>query len=323
MTDNHQKSISSNNVVIKLANLTKKFGNLTAVDQLSLEILQGEIFGFLGPNGAGKTTTINMICGLLPPTDGEIMFMGNPIKKNNDFKTHIGICLQENIYWHKLTCLEQMIFMSKMYGMSGKSAKIRAADLLELMGLKEKSKVWASKLSGGMKRRLNICLALIHDPEILVFDEPEAGLDPQSRILVRDFIKSLAKEKTIILTTHNMDEADRLADRVAIIDHGKLLLLDSPANLKRSIGAGDILEIVLDTHGQQISDKLISSLSQICENVNVSDNLLILKSKNLIESMSDITSEIKQHGFKISKITLRENTLEDVFIHLTGRKLRE
>jgi ABC-2 type transport system ATP-binding protein len=174
-----------------------------------------------------------------------------------------------------------------------------------------------------MKRRLNICLALIHDPEILVFDEPEAGLDPQSRILVRDFIKSLAKEKTIILTTHNMDEADRLANRVAIIDHGKLLLLDTPANLKRSIGTGDILEIVLDTDEKQNLDNLVGSLSKMCDNVNLSGALLILKSKNLIESISDITSEIKQHGFKINKITLRENTLEDVFIHLTGRKLRE
>jgi len=323
MNNNQLNSIHDNHVVIQLANLTKKFGSLIAVDALSLQIQQGEIFGFLGPNGAGKTTTINMICGLVPPTVGEIRFWGNLIKNNNDIKTHLGICPQENIFWHKLTCLEQMLFMGKMYGMPRKTAKCRSVELLELMGLKEKSRVLASKLSGGMKRRLNICLALVHDPEILVFDEPEAGLDPQSRILVRDFIKSLAKEKTIILTTHNMDEADRLADRVAIIDHGKLLLLDSPANLKKSIGAGDIFEIVLDMNERNNLDVLISSLSRMCEKVSMSGNTMIIKSKNLIELVPDISNKIKEHDFKINKITLRENTLEDVFIYLTGRKLRE
>jgi ABC-2 type transport system ATP-binding protein len=323
MDKNKSRSIPSNNVVIKLSDLTRKYGNLTAVDGLSLEIQQGEIFGFLGPNGAGKTTTINMICGLLPPTEGEIIFWGNNIKNDNNIKTHIGICPQENIFWHKLTCLEQMIFMAEMYGMPRKSAKSRSGKLLKLMGLKEKSKVLASKLSGGMKRRLNICLALIHDPEILVFDESEAGLDPQSRILVRDFIKSLAKEKTVILTTHNMDEADRLADRVAIIDHGKLLLLDTPANLKRSIGEGDILEIVLDADETKKLTSVVDSISKICDKVNISGNTMIIKSRNLIELVSEITIKIKEHGFKINKITLRENTLEDVFIHLTGRKLRE
>lgn len=317
------KATNKNNVVIKLSNLKKKFGHLTAVDGLSLEIQKGEIFGFLGPNGAGKTTTINMICGLLPPTEGEIIFWGNQIKSNSEIKKHIGICPQENIFWSKLTCLEQLIFMGEMYGMSRKSAKNRSKELLELMGLTEKSNVLANKLSGGMKRRLNICLALIHDPEILVFDEPEAGLDPQSRILVRDFIKSLAKEKTIILTTHNMDEADRLADRVAIIDHGRLLLLDTPANLKRSIGEGDILEIVLDMDEMNKLESVVDSLSEMCDKVNISGNSVIIKSKNCIELVSDITNIIKDHNLKINRITLRENTLEDVFIHLTGRKLRE
>ncbi|MQY79937.1 MAG: AAA family ATPase [Bacteroidetes bacterium] len=213
--------------------------------------------------------------------------------------------------------------MGEMYGMSRKSAIQKSKELLKLLTLEEKSNVLAKKLSGGLKRRLNICLALIHDPEIIILDEPEAGLDPQSRIMVRNFIKTLAKEKTIILTTHNMDEADRLADRVAIIDHGKLLLLDTPDNLKKSIGEGDILEIVLDTDDTENSEKVVVSLLKICEKVNISGPTLIIKAKNLIGLVSKITNKIKEQGFKIKEMTLRENTLEDVFIHLTGRKLRQ
>ncbi len=322
MKTNQTKSIT-NNTVIEISNLRKKFGDLTAVDGLSFNIYRGEVFGFLGPNGAGKTTSINMICGLSEPTEGEIVILGNKIKNNRRLKTHIGICPQENIHWPKLTCLEQLTFMGQMYGMSSKAARNRSRELLALMALEEKSRVTAAKLSGGMKRRLNICLALIHDPEILVLDEPEAGLDPQGRVLVRNFIKTLAREKTIILTTHNMDEADRLADQVAIIDYGKLLLLDSPDNLKKSIGPGDILEVNIDSDKAENLDNIAKNLLYICDKVNVSGSALIVKSKNLIESVSEITTKIKEQGLKIKAMTLRENTLEDVFIHLTGRKLRQ
>jgi ABC-2 type transport system ATP-binding protein len=314
--------MNSNDVIIKISDLKKKFGNFTAVDGLFFDIYKGEVFGFLGPNGAGKTTSINMICGLSPPTGGEVIF-GDQIKNKTNIKTHIGICPQENIYWPKLTCLEQLRFVGEMYGMSRKSAKHRSKEILKLMALEEKSNILAKKLSGGLKRRLNICLALIHDPEIIILDEPEAGLDPQSRIMVRNFIKNLAKEKTIILTTHNMDEADRLADRVAIIDFGKLLLLDTPDNLKKSIGEGDILEIVLDTDNTENSDKVVRSLLKICEKVNITGTTMIIKSRNLIGVVSEITREIKDQGFKIKEMIMRENTLEDVFISLTGRKLRQ
>jgi ABC-2 type transport system ATP-binding protein len=313
----------SENAVIKVSNLKKTFGDLTAVDGLSFEVYKGEIFGFLGPNGAGKTTSINMICGLIEPTAGEVTILGNGNRKKTDIKSHIGICPQENIFWPKLTCFEQLVFMGEMYGITGKPVKTRSKELLEWMGLQKKTNVLAYKLSGGMKRRLNICLALIHDPEILILDEPEAGLDPQSRILVRNFIKTLAKEKTIILTTHNMDEADRLADRVAIIDYGKLLLLDTPGNLKKSIGEGDILEIILDKDEQEPSEKIKNSLLEICGQVILTGVSLTIKAKNLIESVAEITNRIKEQGAKINKMTMRENTLEDVFIHLTGRKLRQ
>ena len=309
-------------VVISVSNLNKRFREFIAVKDISFNIYKGEIFGFLGPNGAGKTTTINMICGLSPPTAGTVLINGKKISERGDARTRIGICPQENVFWQKLTCNEQLRFTSSMYGIERKRGKKRAIELLDLLGLSDKSDVLASRLSGGMKRRLNICLSLIHDPEILVLDEPEAGLDPQSRILVRNFIRSLAREKTIILTTHNMDEADRLSDRVAIIDHGQLLTVDSPANLKKNVGEGDVLEIRLEDEVTIEYAALKDRLKKISDEVNILDSTITLKSKNLIGSIPQIAERINLSGNKIREMTMRENTLEDVFIHLTGRKLR-
>jgi ABC-2 type transport system ATP-binding protein len=232
---------TAGHVAIKTKGLTKRYGDLTAVDHLDLEICRGEIFGFLGPNGAGKTTTINMICGLIKPSSGQIIMNGKEKEGSGHFKGTIGLCPQDIIVWPKLTCLEQLIYMGRMYDVPPGKVRKAALDLLEKLGLVEKRNKVASTLSGGMLRRLNLCLALIHDPELVVLDEPEAGLDPQSRVMTREFIRSLRKEKTIILTTHNMDEADRLSDRVAIIDRGKLLLTDSPDRLKRTVGEGDVI----------------------------------------------------------------------------------
>ena len=313
---------SKTETVFQVRDLSKHYAELKAVDAISFDVFKGEIFGFLGPNGAGKTTTINMICGLLPPTHGQIKFSVSA-DRDQKAKTRIGICPQENIFWPKLTCLEQLLFSGQMYGRRVKAIKQRAHSLLETMGLSEKSKVLAKNLSGGMKRRLNICLALIHDPSVLILDEPEAGLDPQSRILVRDFIKGLAKEKTIILTTHNMDEADRLSDRVAIIDKGQLLLVDTPRKLKRSIGEGDLLEIVLGQADLTKLQAVVDQFTQQFNRVTYHDSVLLINSRNLIESVADISSILTSAGAVIQSMTMRENTLEDVFIHLTGNKLRE
>lgn len=304
--------------MIKVNNLQKKFGEFIAVHGLSFEVFKNEIFGLLGPNGAGKTTIISMICGLLPPTNGTITF-----ENERDRKSLIGYCPQENIFYPKLTCLEQLLFTGQMYGVSPKLLKTRANELLDLLGLNNKIHVRASNLSGGMKRRLNICLALIHNPEILILDEPEAGLDPQSRILVRDFIKAYGKEKTIILTTHNMDEADRLADRVAIIDYGELLLLDTPQNLKKTIGEGDILEIIIKNGNKNTIKLFTEEIASFSKNVKISANSIFVKHLNVIDQISSIKNIAESTGLLISEIKLRENTLEDVFIHLTGRNLRQ
>ncbi|MEK6615150.1 MAG: ABC transporter ATP-binding protein [Bacteroidota bacterium] len=310
-------------IAIKASNLVKKFGSFTAVDNLSIEVPDGEVFGFLGPNGAGKSTSINMICGLLKPSGGEVFILGKKISDSKEIKSKVGLCTQENIFWPRLTCLEQMIFLGEMYDVPSKEARKKADELLEKMGLSDKRNKLAETLSGGMKRRLNICLALVQDPEIVVFDEPEAGLDPQSRVLVREFIKSIANEKTVILTTHNMDEADRLATRVAIIDKGKLLVIDTPENLKKSIGDGDILEIKFKSSVQEILNKAAAIIQPFSDNITINSNSIVIRIKHLIDKIADITIALRKENIPIEELNMRSNSLEDVFIQLTGRKLRE
>ncbi len=305
--------------MIKINRLTKSYSDFKAVDQLSFEINKNEIFGLLGPNGAGKTTFISMLCGLLPADEGRIQFEGF---SSTDTKSLIGYCPQENIFYPKLSCLEQLVFMGEMYNIPSAQAKERAAALLNKLGLTEKANVQAAKLSGGMKRRLNICLALIHNPEILILDEPEAGLDPQSRILVREFIKSIGYEKTVILCTHNMDEADRLANRIAIIDNGKLLQLDTPQNLKKSIGEGDRIELRVEHSTDEQLDNFVIALSKFFVNVKRGADCILMNHIDLTTQLVLIREQAKVFDVKINEIKLRENTLEDVFIYLTGKELR-
>jgi len=220
-------------ISIECKNLSKFYGSKAAVQHMDLKVAKGEILGFLGPNGAGKSTSIKMICGLLRPDSGLVYINGLELRKNPHLSKIIGFCPQENIFWPKLNGLEQLRFMATMYGVKWKDSKKRALRLLDGLGLSSKSKFQTSKWSGGMKRRLNIALALIHDPDILILDEPEAGLDPQSRIIVREYFRAMVPQKTILLTTHNIDEADRMSDRVAIIDDGKIIALGNPTVLKR------------------------------------------------------------------------------------------
>ena len=310
-------------VIIQTVDLTKRFGEITAVDRLDLEIYKGEIFGFLGPNGAGKSTSINMICGLVQPDAGQIFIHGKQARHKNKLRNTFGLCPQEVIIWPKLTCLEQLVFIGEMYGMHANEAKKSGLILLETLGLAAKRHKLGGTLSGGMKRRLNICLALVHDPGIIVLDEPEAGLDPQSRIMVRDFIRRLRKTKTVILTTHNMDEADRLSDRVAIIDNGRLLLTDTPENLKKTAGIGDILEITVQADDERELKEAGVIVQAVASNVTTSGSSILIRERNAIEMIPSITAKLKERDFTCTEIKMRANTLEDVFIQLTGKRLRE
>jgi ABC-2 type transport system ATP-binding protein len=312
----------NNNAVIRLNSLSRSFKNLKAVNALNLDIRPNEILGLLGPNGAGKTTTIRMICGLLKPSSGEIFIHGLPWKKAIDMRKKIGYAPQDNVFWPKLSCLEQLIFSGRMYNLSSSQALTNSKNILRKLGLEEKSHALASTLSGGMKRRLSLALALVHDPEILILDEPEAGLDPQSRLLVREYIRGLSAQKTIILSTHNMDEADRLSDRIAIMDRGELLMTDTPENLKRTVGKGDVLELETDLLTEEFVSDLRIKLEVKGLSLKVNESGLLIFGLDLIGKIPEISRIIQQKDGKILKMILRENSLEDVFIHLTGRRLR-
>jgi ABC-2 type transport system ATP-binding protein len=309
--------MDTKSISLRAENLCKTFNGFLAVDNLSIEIESGEIFGLLGPNGAGKTTSIKMITGLLKPDSGKVEFNLETTNGNSN-RQKVGLCPQELVLWNNLTCQEQLIFIAEMYNVPHSIARERAKMLLEKIGLSDKSKKLVKTLSGGMQRRMNLIMALMHDPEILILDEPEAGLDPQSRVMVRDFIYSLSKTKTVIFTTHNMDEADRLCDHIAIMDHGKILVSDSPENLKRNIGKSDKLEILFTGSINQLND-----ISNLADEVEVKESSILFKSKAIVDRIPFILESIKNRGITVTGMNLSENTLEDVFISLTGRKLRE
>jgi ABC-2 type transport system ATP-binding protein len=306
--------------------LTKVFpGEVRAVDGLDLNIRRGEVFGFLGPNGAGKTTSIRMMTGLLKPTSGKVIIEGEQIEKiTGESKKRIGVCPQDIVIWELLTTIENLTLIASMYNIPLKQGRERAEWLLEELQLSEKKNALAGNLSGGMKRRLNVAMAMIHDPDIIVLDEPTAGLDPQSRLVVTGLIDRIKKEekKTIILTTHMMEIADQLSDRVAIIDHGKLLRLDTPENLKNQIGAGDVMDIALaDESRNSVAIETLGGL----QGVEASElrGRVVVKALDVARRLPEIFQVLDSTGAKVSDISLRRNTLEDVFISLTGRKLRE
>jgi len=311
-------------VVLRAQRLTKRFGSLVAVDHLTLEVERGEILGFLGPNGAGKTTAINMLCGLLAPDEGSVEIEGRPVTSGDaEVRTCIGMCPQDVVVWDTLTCAEQLRFVGEMYGLDGRDAERRGRGVLDDLGLGDRADRPARTLSGGMRRRLNLALALVHDPEIVVLDEPEAGLDPQSRVRVREYVLSMARRRTVILTTQNMDEADRVADRVAIVDHGRLLVLDATEALKRSVGEGDVVEIVLD---EGISAKTVTTALASVPGVTrvvVAGGVAEVGVRGAVGALPSILDALAAGGLACRDLRLRENTLEDVFISLTGRRLRE
>ena len=293
--------------IIEVKNIVKRYDDIPVVNNLSLSVNEGEIFGFLGPNGAGKSTSINIMVGLLKANEGEILINNLPLSELE--KKLIGICPQEITLWEYLTCYENLMMMGKMYNVSSKELKERIPLILEKLFLKDKMDEKISNLSGGMKRRMNIAMATIHNPKIIVLDEPSEGLDPQKI------------GNTIILTTHLMDEADKLSDRIAIIDYGKLLKLDTPENLKKSIGEGDIVEFEVDTINDNI-EKRLESIDEI-KSIVISDNKITIRLLNSISKLQYILRILEEENLRIKDISIRQNTLEDVFIELTGRTLRE
>lgn len=241
---------------ISIERLTKKFEDVVAVDDLSLEIRDGELFGLLGPNGAGKTTIIKILCGLLEPTNGSIKVGGFDVQKDSrQVKELIGVCPQDTATYSFLTGRENVELFGDLYAMPKEKLKKNTNELLKKMGLLEDANRRLGKYSGGMKRRINLIMGLVHDPEIAFLDEPTVAMDPQSRHAVWDFIKEIKKGgKTVILTTHYMEEAEELCDRVGIIDYGKLIALDSPQELKKKYGAQDLEAVFIQITGRKIRE---------------------------------------------------------------------
>lgn len=241
---------------IAMDNLSKRFEDVTAVDGLSLEVGKGELFGLLGPNGAGKTTAINMLCGLLEPTSGSVKVGGyNVWEENGKVKELIGVCPQETSVYTYLTGKENVELFGNLLAVPKEELKRSADELLKRMGLYDEMNRRVGKYSGGMKRRLSLVMALVHDPEIAFLDEPTVGMDPQSRRTVWDFIKEIKKRrKTVILTTQYMEEAEELCDRVGIIDHGKLIALGAPKDLIDKYGEKNLEEVFIQLTGRRIRE---------------------------------------------------------------------
>jgi ABC-2 type transport system ATP-binding protein len=310
--------------ILRTQGLVKRFGSMTAVDGLSLDVHEGEILGFLGPNGAGKTTAITMMCGLMRPDAGTVEVEGKPLFEGNEhLRNLIGMCPQRVVVWERLTCMEQLAFVGEIHGVTRRLAARRAEELLAALGLTEKAHRQARTLSGGMQRRLNLALALVHDPPIVILDEPEAGLDPQSRVLVRDFIRALGRRKTVILTTHNMDEAERLADRVAIVDRGKLLVLDTPEGVKRAASQGDVLEVKVVAGAREKLAASMERLREVAPGAVEKDGVLTVVDQAVLSRVPALLSVLTGLGMDVEDLRIRRKTLEDVFIALTGRGLRE
>ncbi len=307
-------------IVLRCEGLSRRYGDTVAVDGLSFDVHEGEVLGLLGPNGAGKTTTIHMLCGLLNPHAGRVLLRGEDVTCVPDWRSRVGLCPQEIVLWPRLTAIEQLVFMGRMTGMARAAARQRGDELLTALGLADRRDVQARRLSGGMQRRLNVAMALVHDPELVVLDEPEAGLDPQSRVRVREFIRSLARRRTVLVSTHNMDEAERVADRVAIIDRGQLLALDTPEALEERLGDREIVEVHLD-HGDLAAAR--RALAPVAEDVDDDGLVLTLRVADGVAALAPIREALAAAGCEPGEVRVRNVTLEDVFLQLTGRRLRE
>lgn len=303
---------------IQTFRLTKHFNNLVAVNGIDLRIGQGELFSLLGPNGAGKTTTINMLCCLLKPTDGTAQVMGyDIIKEPFKVKEIIGVSPQETAISERLNSWENLALVGKIHGMSSADVKTRSGELLKLMGLKERGKDRVGKFSGGMKRRLSIAMAMVHDPSILFLDEPTLGLDPQARRVTWEYIAQLKGRKTVLLTTHYMEEADFLSDRVAIIDEGRIVAVGTPNQLKAKL----IKTPAIIISAENIMPEIMQGLKVRYSKVEEVDEKLRISDENL--DFRELTDYLHSNGATIRSAALEEPSLEDVFIKLTGKELRD
>jgi ABC-2 type transport system ATP-binding protein len=309
---------------ITVDSITKRFGEITAVDSVSFEVDEGEFFGFLGPNGAGKTTLIRMLTTILKPSGGKALVAGWDVAKDPaEVRRNIGVVPQAMTSDLDLTAFENMDLYGRFYGIHSRQRKERIAELLEKVGLASRAGDLVATYSGGMRRRLEIARVLVHRPRLLFLDEPTIGLDPQSRRVVWDFLEKLIKgdAMTIFLTTHYMEEAEALSNRVAIIDSGKIIAMGSPAELKAGIPGNDMVSLVLD----DIPGEVTSSIAGLpfVHNVKVEEGSLRVYLDSGAQNLPALIDQARAAGRKVLSATVHEQSLEDVFIHYTGKSIRE
>jgi len=312
------ESTKGNGFAIQASAITRKFGNLVAVDGIDLSVQEGELFSLLGPNGAGKTTVIKMLCCLLRPSSGIAMIMGHDIQKDPiAVKKVIGISPQETAIAEHLNARENLSLMGGIHGLGKEEVKKRSEELLEMMGLTNRAKERVKKYSGGMKRRLSIAMALVSNPQVLFLDEPTLGLDPQSRRSIWEHITELKGKKTVVLTTHYLEEADALADRMAIIDEGKIIALGTSRELKDSISDMQVMVVKAKNLTTDAIEGLRGKYPEVKEIVDGVE----IKAKEV--NFSEVVDYLRPRGVIIESTSLKEVTLDDVFLHLTGKELRE
>ena len=313
--------------------VSQKFGDYLALDRVSLKIEQGEIFGLLGPNGAGKTTLLNILCGLSLPSGGSISIFGMNFKDNhNSIRRLLGYIPQETALYEHLTAEENLMFHARFYGVPASERKIRVNQALELAQLESRRKSKVKDFSGGMKRRLAIVRALIHDPRLLMLDEPSLGVDVQSRVEIWDRIKKIKDEKTVIVTTNYMEEAEYLCNRVAILDRGRLVALGSPSELKKA-HLGDIIELTVKTINMPPLLKadpaqIFKGITDMCTAEELAEKgadwaKISLRIPDAGARLAGILETAKNSGAEINEVNVRAPSLNDVFIELTGKRLRE
>jgi ABC-2 type transport system ATP-binding protein len=309
---------NGNRFAIQTFSLSRKFGDLVAVDGIDLSIKEGELFSLLGPNGAGKTTAIKMLCCLLRPSSGTATVMGRDINEDPmAVKQIIDVSPQETAIAEHLNAWENLRLIGRIRGLAKKEVKKRSEELLEMVGLAKRAKEQVRKFSGGMKRRLSIAMALVSDPQVLFLDEPTLGLDPQSRRSIWEQIAELKGKKTILLTTHYLEEADALADRIAIIDEGKIAALGTPQELKDGISDMQVMVV----KAKNLPPDVIEGLKGIYPEVKTTEDGIEIRAKEL--SFYEIVDYLRPRGVAIQSTSLKQPTLDDVFLHLTGKELRE
>jgi ABC-2 type transport system ATP-binding protein len=311
------------NNIIEVKDLTKKFNGFKAVDSITFEVVEGEIFSLLGPNGAGKTTTINMLTTLLKSDGGSASIAGINVEDNPDtIRKMIGVTFQELVLDTNLTVWESLEFHGRLYNIPKKERRDKIEDLLKIVGLSDKASQLTKVLSGGMKRKLEIVRGLMNDPKVLFLDEPSLGLDPQSRLTIWDQIKKINKNGvTIFMTTHYMDEADQLSHRIGIMDNGKIVVIDTPENLKSNLGK-DLINIRINPDLRKKSIEILNNTNLIKE-INETPTGLIISAKDKGSFIiPKLITELDMNDIIVESIELKRPTLDDVFVSYTGKEIK-